>query len=69
MADVKIKKPDGSWVSIKGPKGDTGDAGAQGPAGAAGAEGPAGPAGRSVGIFTDASEPGAAQAGDVWFEP
>lgn len=69
MADVKIKKPDGSWVSIKGPKGDQGDAGSQGPAGAAGAQGPAGPAGRSVSVFTDASEPGSAQEGDIWFQP
>lgn len=72
MADVKIKKPDGTWVSIKGPKGDPGDAGPQGPAGADGAQGlqgPAGADGRSVGIFTDPTEPGAAQSGDIWFEP
>lgn len=72
MADVKIKKPDGTWVSIKGPKGDPGD---QGPAGADGAQGAQGPqgdpgtAGRSVAVFTDATEPGSAQSGDIWFEP
>ena len=69
MADVKIKKPDGTWVSIKGPKGDAGDAGPAGADGAQGPQGLTGPAGRSVGIFTDATEPGAAQEGDIWFEP
>lgn len=69
MADVKMKKPDGSWVSIKGPKGDPGDAGPQGPPGSDGAQGPSGPAGRSIGIFTDATEPGSAESGDIWFEP
>lgn len=66
MADVKIKKPDGSWVSIKGPKGDTGDAGPQGPAGADGAQGPAG---AGISIFDDVAEPEGAVAGDVWFAP
>lgn len=72
MADVKIKKPDGSWVSIKGPKGDTGDAGPEGPAGANGAQGPQGPSGadgHSIEVFSDASEPGGAVAGDIWFQP
>lgn len=72
MADVKIKKPDGTWVSIKGPQGDpgvAGPAGPAGPAGADGAEGPAGPPGRSVATFSDATEPAAAQTGDIWFEP
>lgn len=69
MADVKIKKPDGTWTSIKGPKGDPGNAGPQGPAGESGAQGPAGTAGRSVATFTDATEPMAAQPGDIWFEP
>lgn len=68
MADVKMKKPDGTWVSLKGPKGDPGNDGAQGPAGADGQAGPAGDAGRSVMTFTGAAEPGAALAGDIWFE-
>ena len=69
MADVKIKKPDGTWESIKGPKGDPGNAG---PAGERGPEGPAGSPGspgRSVATFTDASEPAGAETGDIWFEP
>lgn len=68
MADVKMKKPDGTWVSLKGPKGDPGNDGAQGPAGADGQAGPAGDAGRSVMAFAGAVEPGAALAGDIWFE-
>jgi hypothetical protein len=71
MADVKMKKPDGTWVSLKGPKGDPGDAGAAGDTGPAGADGQAGPAGadgRSVTTFAGAAEPGAALAGDIWFE-
>jgi hypothetical protein len=74
MADVKMKKPDGTWVSLKGPKGDPGDAGAAGadgatgPAGADGAAGPAGADGRSVTAFAGAVEPVSALAGDIWFE-
>jgi hypothetical protein len=69
MADVKIKKPDGTWVSIKGPKGDPGNAGPAGADGSQGPEGPAGPPGRSVSMFSDATEPASAQEGDIWFEP
>lgn len=69
MADVKIKKPDGTWESIKGPKGDQGDTGPTGATGPAGAIGPQGAAGRSVAVFDDASEPAGAIAGDIWFQP
>lgn len=69
MADVKIKKPDGTWESIKGPKGDPGDIGPGGPEGPAGSDGPAGAPGRSVQVFEGAGEPGQAQTGDIWFQP
>lgn len=71
MADVKMKKPDGTWVSLKGPQGNAGPAGADGatgPAGADGAAGPAGADGRSVTAFAGAVEPVSALAGDIWFE-
>ena len=65
MADVKMKKPDGTWVSLKGPKGDTGDTG---PQGAAGAPGAAGSDGHGISVFDQAGEPMGAVAGDIWFE-
>lgn len=65
MADVKMKKPDGTWVSLKGPKGDPGDAGANGTPGQDGADGQDG---RSIMTFAGAVEPGSAVAGDIWFE-
>lgn len=71
MADVKIKKPDGTWISLKGPKGDPGDTGPAGPAGQDGTPGSAGPAGadgRSVAFFEGAVEPPTAVTGDFWFE-
>lgn len=70
--DVKIKRPDGTWVSLKGPQGPQGPAGTAGTAGAAGAPGTPGTNGtngRSVATFDQASEPGAAVAGDFWFVP
>jgi hypothetical protein len=70
MADVKIKKPDGEWVSLKGPQGAQGVAGADsvvpGPAGADGADGADG---RSVAVFDQVDEPLTAIAGDFWFVP
>lgn len=66
MADVKMKKPDGTWVSLKGPQGI---AGAPGTAGVDGQDGSDGANGRSVAVFDQAGEPGAALAGDIWFEP
>lgn len=67
MADVKIKKQDGTWISLKGPKGDPGDPGADstvpGPAGSDGADG------HSVSVFESAQEPGGAVTGDFWIVP
>lgn len=74
MADVRVKKPDGTWVSLVGPQGPPGQDGAPGPAGADGAPGSpgeAGPAGRGVAIFEQAGEPDASASmpGDFWFVP
>ena len=72
MADVKIKRADGSWVSLRGPKGDKGDKGDPGdtgPSGADGAPGPAGTDGKGIGVFEGGAEPGSAVTGDLWIEP
>jgi hypothetical protein len=70
MPDVRIKKPDGTWISLKGPQGDPGPPGPPGAdstvAGPAGADGTDG---RNVAVFEGASEPGSAVAGDYWFVP
>ena len=66
MADVKVKKPDGTWQSIMGPQGVQGT---QGPAGSAGPQGPAGPGGQSITVFSQAGEPSTAIAGDMWMIP
>lgn len=68
-------------AGAQGPKGDPGPAGAAGAKGATGAVGPAGPigpagpsgpagaAGRSVKVFVQAADPGAAaQPGDIWIK-
>ena len=68
MADVRVKKPDGSWVSLTGPAGPPGaNSTVPGPQGPQGIQGDPG---RSVAVFEQASDPGvAAQTGDVWIVP
>ncbi len=80
MADVKLKLPNGQWVSLVGAAGATGSTGSVGATGSAGAsvtgatgaqgpQGNAGVDGRSVQVFQQAGEPGAALAGDIWVIP
>jgi hypothetical protein len=66
MADVKFKKPDGTWISLKGPQGETGATGADGNDGAPGSPGVNG---TSVTVYEQAGEPGSAIIGDFWIEP
>ena len=53
----------------QGAKGDRGDVGSIGPKGDTGSSGASGAAGRSVTVFQQAGEPGAAIAGDIWIIP